>query len=260
MARCIISLLLAFLAFLGIARADVVTGGHVEVDFSGRIRPRTLPRDHVQPISVGVQGKVTPVGGSRPAALRRFAVAFNRNARLSTRGLPVCPARRLLADTTRQALEACRGALVGSGHFSAHIDIPEQAPFPSNGRALVFNSSLGGHPAFAVHIFGTNPVPTTEVLPLAIGHSTRPGLDVTLSATMPEVGDQWGYVTGFEFTLNRRYTYRGRERSLVSASCPAPAGFSRVPFRLATGSFYLGDGSVHQRSLGAVCHVRESGA
>jgi hypothetical protein len=247
--------ILAALCLLGPARADTVTAGHVRVDFSGEIQPHVLPRHGDQPIAVTVRGKVKPLAGSRPPALQRFVVAFNRHAHLFTRGLPVCPRRRLLAATSRQAREACGRALVGSGHFTAHIDIPESAPFPASGRALVFNSSLHGRPALVIHIYGRRPVPTSQVLPLTISHSRRPGLDITLAATMPVVGEGWGYVTAFDLTLHRTYAYRGKRRSLVSASCPAPAGFDRVPFRLAQGSFYLADGSAPRRTLEATCRI-----
>jgi len=248
--------ILAVLCLVGAARAEVVGGGHSRVSFSGEIRPHVLPRQGEEPIAVRVAGRVEPVDDSRPPALHRFVVAFNHHAHLFTRGLPVCPRGRVASATSRRALAACGPALVGTGHFSAHIDIPEEAPFPSNGRALVFNSSLHGRPALLAHVYGSKPVPTAEVLLLAISHSSRPGFDVTLTATMPEVGEGWGYVTGFDFTLRRIYSFRGRRRSLVSANCPAPPGFSRVPFQLARGTFYLSDGSVRHRTLGAVCHVR----
>jgi hypothetical protein len=254
--RCGIAFSLFFLCLFGAARADVVNGGRYRVSFTGGVRPNVLPRHDLQAISVSVRGAVTPLPGNRPPPLSRFEIAFNRHARLFTKGLPICPQGRLRASTTRGALKHCRKALVGTGHFYAHIDLPEQAPFPSSGRTLLFNSSFHGHRALLAQVYGPEPVPTTQVLPLAITHSRRSGFDVTLAATLPQVGEDWGYVTGFDFTLSRSYLYRGRLRSVVSANCPAPKGFTRVPFKLAEGSFFLADGSVRRRALGAVCRVR----
>jgi hypothetical protein len=73
---------------------------------------------------------------------------------------------------------------------------------------------------------------------------------------MPHVGNQWGYVTGFDLVLSRSYRFHGRDRSFLSASCPAPSGIFTAPFKLARGTFYLSDGQTRSRVLSAACHVR----
>jgi hypothetical protein len=251
------ALLFVLLALGGIAAAEVVDEPDFTVSFTGNVRPSALPRDGAQGIRVTVKGTVKPVGEGRPPSLDRFVIAFNRNARLSTRGLPVCPPGRVEAVTTEEAREACGPALVGTGHFAAHVAIPDEAPFPANGRVLVFNSSSKGRPALVAHIYGVKPLPTAQVLPIDIRHSKEQSLDVVLAATMPQVGEDWGYVTGFDLSLHRTYTFRGHRRSLASASCPAPGNLDKVPFRLARGTFELLDGSVRHRSLQSTCHVRD---
>ena len=150
----------------------------------------------------------------------------------------------------------CGKALVGSGHFSAHIDIPDQSPFPAAGRALLFNGMVHGRPVLFGHVYGPRPVQTTEVMAFVVGRSRQADFGVTLTATMPEVGDDWGYVTGFDLAMGRTYRYQGRRISLLTANCPAPAGFSQAPFKLARGTFYLADGGVRSRVLGSTCRVR----
>jgi hypothetical protein len=39
-------------------------------------------------------------------------------------------------------MEACDGSLVGRGHFSADVELPEQTSFPSEGRILAFDGRL----------------------------------------------------------------------------------------------------------------------
>jgi hypothetical protein len=56
------------------------------------------------------------------------------------------------------------------------------------------------------------------------------------------VTGEWGYVTGLSMTLGRRFSYRGRSRSYLSAACPAPAGFSGASFPLARTSFDFAGG------------------
>ena len=235
--------------------AEVITGGNYRVSFSGSMTPAKLPRVGSQPISVSVSGAVQQLPGPPSPALREFTVSINRHARLSLRGLPVCTQRLLQGDSTSQALTHCRDALVGSGHFTAHIDLPEQAPFPAAGRLLVFNSRYHGHRALLGHVYGSQPIPTALDMYFRL-HSERKGpFGLTFTATIPSVGEEWGYVTGFEINLGRRYLLHGRHRSLLAAGCPAPAGFDSVPFKLARGVFRLADGSTRSRVLSGVCHV-----
>lgn len=247
---------LAAVAMVAVASADVVTGGNARISFHGSITPRTLPRGGAAPVSLHVAGEVHPIGDRRPAALERVKVEINRHGVISTRGLPVCPPRRLRGARSVQALERCGTALVGIGHFTAHVEIPEGAPFPAAGRLLVFNSSRKGHPALVGHVFGTQPVPTTQVLPISLRPQGENGFGATMSVAMPKVGDEWGYVTGFDMTFHRRYRYRGRSHSFLSASCPAPAGIAEAPFRAARGTYYLSGGRVLTRVVTGSCRVR----
>jgi hypothetical protein len=235
--------------------AEVVTGGNYRISFSGSMTPAKLPRAGSQPISVSVRGAVQQLPGSPAPALREFTVSINRHARLSLRGLPVCSRRQVVGDSTSQALASCRDALVGSGKFSAHIDLPEQAPFPAAGRLLIFNSRYHGHQALLGHVFGRQPVPTAIDMYFRLHQEQEGPYGLTFTATLPEVGEEWGYVKGFEVNLGRRYLFHGRERSLLTAGCPAPAGLFSAPFKLARGVFKLADGSTRSRVLTGICHV-----
>jgi len=240
-----------------VARADTVTGDNVRIGFRGWIRPGALPRKDPSPVALHVAGTVRPIGGGRPAALAQLTVQVNRHAVFTTRGLASCPVRMLRGTSTREAMRSCGKALLGIGRFTSHIDIPEQAPFPTVGRALAFNTTLNGRQAVAIHVFGRDPAPTSTVMAASL---TRSGAATgqfgpELTIEMPRIGDDWGYVTGFDLTLHRRYRYRGRELSVISASCPAPDGFGRVPFKAARGTFELADGETLSRTLSGSCRA-----
>lgn len=237
------------------ASAEVITGGNFRIAFSGRMTPPRLPRIGSRPISVSVRGAVRQLPGSPPPPLRDFVVSINRHAHLSLRGLPTCSRHLIRGDSTRRALARCRGALVGTGAFTAHIDLPEDAPFPAHGHLLVFNARYRGHRALLGHVYGPRPVPTALDLYLLLGTEPQGPFGLTLSATLPEVGDEWGYVTGFQVEIGRRYRYLGHERSVLSAGCPAPAGFPGATFKLARGPFRLADGTSRSRVLTGICHV-----
>ncbi len=243
-------------SLLAVASGDTETSGGYKVTFGGSITPRNLPRGKSVPISLHVGGTVVPVGESRPPKLLRVKVAINRHGVIDTRGLPTCPSRKLQGRTTEQALEVCGDALVGTGHFTAHVDIPDQSPFPSVGELLTFNTRVNGRPALVGQVFGTQPVPVSRVLPFKIQRQGEGQFGAALLVTMPVVGSDWGYVTGFDMTFNRRFQYRGQPHSFLTASCPAPRGIREVPFKAAKGTFYLAEGESRVRVLSGSCQVR----
>src|SRR5699024_636981 len=102
-----------------------------------------------------------------------------------------------------------------------------QSPFPSQGKVLVFNGKLRGQPALFAHIYGTRPVPTSYVLPFTI-RKTGGEYGTLLSASLPNVTGEWGYVTGISLNL---------EPEFISASCPAPGGLPGIVFPLMRTSF-----------------------
>jgi hypothetical protein len=246
---------IAALSLLGVAQAEVVSGGNVRVSFRGWISPEALPRNEAAPITLHVAGTVEPIGDQRPASLKKVTVEINRHGVVTTRGLPTCPWRRLKAVRTARALAICGDALIGTGHFNSHIDIPEQAPFPAVGKVLVFNSMRNGRHAVAAHVFGRDPVPTSEVLQMTFAQRGQGSFGPIVTVEMPKIGNEWGYVSGFDLTLKRSYRYRGRTMSVISASCPAPAGISEAPFKAARGIYELADGSTLTRTLSGSCKV-----
>jgi hypothetical protein len=253
-----LSALAATVLLLGAARADIVTGDHIRVSFNGRITPKHLPRHDLTAVSLHVAGRITPVGTKTPSGLDRVTVQVNRHARFTTHGLPRCAPKRLVGTSTREALAACRDALIGTGYLTSHIEIAKQAPFPARGRILAFNSTKRGHNSLLIHVYGRNPASISTVLSGALVPDGKPqgAFGPRIVVQMPKVKDGWGYVNGFGLTFERAYRYRGHERNLISASCPAPEDIRVVPFRAARGTFELSDGQVLERALGGHCTAR----
>ena len=75
-------------------------------------------------------------------ALQRIELAINRRGQLRTAGVPTCRLAEIQPSTNRGALEACRPSLVGEGTFTANVELPQQAPFPSRGKVLAFVGSM----------------------------------------------------------------------------------------------------------------------
>jgi hypothetical protein len=238
-ALCLLSLLGA-LALIAAAGAETVQKRNVRVAFAGAFSPQALPRQGTAPIAVSVGGRISTTDGEAPPQLRRITLAINRSGRLDAAGLPVCRLREIQPSTNEGALRACGRSLVGTGSFSANVELPQQAPFPAQGKILAFAGREGGKPAILAHVY----------------RSAAGDFGTVLTTSLPQVTSDWGFVTGLTLRLNRRFTYRGERRSYLSAGCPAPRGFSGASFPLARASFVFARGMTLTTVLNRACRVR----
>lgn len=256
--RLIIPAIAAIVVLLaaGAAEGELSQEGNLRISFDGGFTPRSLPRDRPATISVSVSGRIATTDGTQPPPLRRIEIELNRNGHLSTRGLPVCTSGLLQSATTQAALQRCRPALVGRGHFAANVDFPSVTPFPAEGRMLAFNGLQNGRPALLLHLYGTAPVHVTFVLPLLISHRGKGQFGTVLSARIPTLAGGLGSITQISLRIGREYSFEGRRRSFLSASCAAPPGFTAAIFPFARGSFHFADGRTLLTTLARDCRVR----
>ncbi len=238
------------------AQAEIAQKGSLRVSFDGQLRPRALPRDHDAPVTVSLVGEVGTTDGSVPPQLREISIAVNRAGRVSVAGLPRCGKAALQQTSTEAALEHCRQALVGRGHFSASVNFPGAALFPARGEALVFNSRSQGKPGLLLHLYGTSPVQAAFVLPFDITHESSGRYGTVFSTKIPQLASDSGYVTALDLKIGRTYGYEGKRRGFISASCAAPAGFHEASFPLARASFSFAGGQRLVTSLTRQCKVR----
>jgi len=251
------SLLSLVLAFASAAIAKVyLQKGTLRIAFTGQIAPRKLPRVGSAPVSVSVSAEIMTTDGRPPPQLRRIKLEINRNGRMDARGLPICPFRRIQPASTAAALDACSSALVGHGTFRANVALPEQSPFPSNGRILAFNGRMHGMPVILAHIYGTLPLPTSFTLPFEIAQRRSGTYGLVLIAHLPHVASEWGSIHEVSLTLGRQFTYRGRRHSYVAAGCPAPPGFPGTTFPLTRMAFDFEDGTTLRSVVVRNCHAR----
>lgn len=249
------ALALALMALAAGAGAEVAQEGNLRVSFEGGLSPQALPRQGKAPVAVTLGGRIATTDHSTPPQLRTISIAINRNGRLDTNGLPACRYHQIQPASTREAMLACRRSIVGAGEFRANVVLPEQSPFPSRGRVVAFHGVLHGRQVVFAHIFGTEPLPQSRVLAFELGRIGG-GYRTTLTAELPRVAADWGYVSGVELTLKRQFRSGGRARSYLSAGCPAPGDFSAVTFPLARASFGFEDGRVLTSTLIRTCRVK----
>lgn len=240
----------------GIARGEIRGKGDLLVTFGGGFTPRSLPRDRDVPVTVHLHGTVKTADGSRPPQLRTISIAVNRYGRLSTEGLPICRPGLLESTDSELALSRCRPALVGHGRFGANVALPNAAPFPVEGKMLAFNGRVHGKPVVLLHIHGSNPVEATLVLTFTIRHPRDGKFGTVLTARIPRIASDLGYVTDVSLVFGRTYRFRGQPHSFLSARCAAPAGFPGALFTFAKGSFTFAGGTQLSPALVRDCVVR----
>ena len=244
---------------VGGAGGETVRQGALQVSFGGSVAPPLLPRSGTTPIGVSIRGRVRSLAGGPPPSLRRIAIEVNRVGVLERSGLPVCPLGRLGASSTDAALAACRPALVGEGHVSGVIVLPEQIPTPFGGRVVAFNGTLpDGRPGILAHLFTSRPAPLTFVLAFSIGraHGT---FGTRLVATVPAKTRRTAHITSFSLHLHRVYSVDGEKRSYLSAGCPAPEGFPTATFPLLHASYgFVGSATVSD-TLVRTCRAATQG-
>jgi hypothetical protein len=253
--RLILATALLALGLTALAQAEITQKGDLRVAFQGALTPHALPRSGTAPVKVSVGAKIATTNGSNPPQLRRITIAINRNGRFDPSGLPLCSLRDIQPTTTADALAACRSSLIGEGSFSAKVLLPQQAPFPSAGKVFAFNGSYKGKPAILAHVYGPKPIPTSYTIPFAIG-TARGTFGTVLSASLPQVTSDWGYVTGLSITLGRTFSSHGKRRSYLSAECPAPKGFPGATFPFAKASFAFGGRGTLTSTLTRSCRAR----
>ncbi len=250
-------ILIALLAVGGsaIANAETVQEDGLRVTFNANFTPHELPRDRPAPVSVKVAGKVATADGSHPPALRRLEIRLHRNGRIDSTGLRTCSAPSLQSTSTATALARCRAALVGKGSFHALVSLGRE--IPTGGKILAFNSRRAGRQALVLHLFAGTPVRFTLVVPLRIGHLKEGQFGTILRARIPKLAGGLGSVTEIDLTIGRRYSFRGAQRSYVSAACSAPAHLEGGIFNFARANFrFEGHRAINPPALLQECTVR----
>jgi hypothetical protein len=238
------------------ARTETIQEKNLVVTVNGGIVPKKLPRRGRAPVSIRVAGKIATTDGLAPPQLRQFELEVNRHGRVFDRGLPRCRRPQLEDATTAQALRACRGALVGRGRVLAEVALPDQAPFPADGALLAFNARDGGRRAVLGHVYGTTPLPVTTVVPFRVGRARGRTFGARLTAELPTVAAEWGYVTDFAMRFGRRYREGGERRSYLNAGCPAPRGFPGALFDAVRASYRFEGGQTLETTLQRACTAR----
>jgi hypothetical protein len=249
------SALVALLATAGPAGAVFDQKGNLQGSFNGQIAPAKLPRQGSAPVAVQMGGKIKTTDRSVPPKLTEIVLQINSHGQIETTGLGTCSLAKLESVSAAAAKRSCSEALIGHGNVTSRVSLPEQGAFASNGALNAFNGTYKGQRAVFAQVESGPPLRLTYVIVFAL-KKTHGTFGTELVGTLPEIASEYGYITAFNLSLARRYTYRGRHLSYASASCPAPKGLTKVPFPMARASYIFADGRTLSATIEKTCTVR----
>jgi hypothetical protein len=194
----------------------------------GGISPTKLPRHAKAPITAVLNGKVTTKDGSHPPALQSLDLEIDKTIGVDGVGLPTCRIGQLQSRDTATAKKACGNAIVGSGKAEVEVSFPEQAPFRSTGPLVLFNGGVKGRTTTVLlHAYVNVPAPTAIVVKATIARVNHGRFGLEIKADVPRIAGGSGSVTEFELKVGRKYAYKGRQRSFLTASCPTGTWLTR---------------------------------
>lgn len=211
------------MAVAGIANAYkpvIVKAGNLVLTFNGGISPKKLPKKEMAPIALTVSGNIATSDNTHPPALKEFIIETDKNGGIDAKGLKTCKGGKLEATTTSQAKKACGPSLVGSGTTDVEVLFPEQAPIPIKSKLLAFNGGTkGGKTTLFIHAYLSSPIASAIVTTVKVSkiHKGRYGLKSV--ASIPKIANGAGSVTNFKLTINKKFTYKKKKKSYLTAKC-----------------------------------------
>jgi len=223
------AVLAVVVAASALAKTEVFRAGNLFIRDSGGISPTKLPKHKKVPVSARLNARLGTIDGSHPPALKRVVANFDRTIQVNARGLPACRRNALENRTTKAAKLACRNSIVGSGKGEVEVEFPDQAPFTAKSPVTLFNGGVRrGTTLLLIHAYLAVPAPTSVVVPVKITRIRRGRYGIHADARIPRIAGGFGSVTHFQFIINRRFTFKRKKRSYLTASCPTGRYFAKA--------------------------------
>jgi hypothetical protein len=224
-----------------LAEPHTIRAGNLFLRDNGGIFPSKLPRHRQVPISGRIDAKIGTVDGSHPPAVRTANIDFDKTIQVHAEGLPTCRKSQLTARSTADAKKACPDAIVGSGTGEVEVAFPEQAPFTASGPIVFFNGGVQGDTTrLFVHTYVAVPAPTAVTVPVTLTRIHRGHYGIHAVAQIPRIAGGSGSVIGFKITIGRKFTYKGKQESYATASCPTGRYYTEGHILFADGSSLQG--------------------
>lgn len=211
--------------------------GNLFLRDDGGISPARLPKQRPAPIAAHLKDKIGTLDGTHPPALASVVADFDKTIHVNAKGLPACRKGQLEARTTAAAKRACPDAIIGSGEGEVEVAFEEQTPFTAKGPVVLFNGGVhNGTTLLLIHTYVAVPAPTAVVATVELSHINRGHFGLHAVARIPSIAGGAGSVTGFQITIGREFTYKGRKESYLTASCPTGVYFAEGKVQFTDGT------------------------
>jgi len=187
-----------------------------------QIKPKKLSKTKFTPGSLKVRTLTTSTTAANgvPVPAVKATIDFDRNARIYTKGLPTCEPGQVQSQSTENALRACGRAKIGSGIAFALLTVGDRV-FPVEQTVTAFNGvPKGGKPSVILHTYGTTPIVVTLVLVGTVTNYNKEGYGPRLDLDIPLIAGGTGALKEFKVTINKKWRFKGVQRSFISAKCP----------------------------------------
>jgi hypothetical protein len=232
------------IAFAATASAVTVTSGDLMIAVDGSTTPKALPRTTFAPISFHGSATVSTKDGSHVPPAESTRLLVDRHIAIDTTGLPTCSLGQIEARAPAAAMAACGDALIGKGTSTAQVQFPEQSSFDATGPLLAFNgpaeSGYGGYHEQLYYVYIDVPVPTALIAIAKVSKARGPyGYEIDIQ--IPRIAGGSGSFSGAEFTIDRKWSYKGRQHSFLTAECSNDHFRAQVEVDFGDGSHVIGD-------------------
>lgn len=235
-----IGVLVAFLLLAGAADGALLKVDDLVLRADGGFTPRKLPRRAFAPIDFQGRADITVTRGGVPPALQRAVLDFDRDGRLTSRGLPTCLPAQVENANPQEARSSCSAAIVGTGHVEALIAIEGQQPIRARSLLTLFNGPReAGKPTVVFH--AQTSVPAVQTFAIVVPIERRAGaFAYRATLELPPIAGGRGALTHVDLKIGKRYRFRGAELSYVSARCSDSVLETRGRFSFADGTIMEG--------------------
>lgn len=198
----------------------MVKVGDLVLRANGGFEPQVLPRSSFAPIEFRGHFDIAARSGGVPAALQQTVLEFDRQGRLTTRGLPTCSLSQIAEATPQEARNTCRGSIVGTGHIDVTIALPGQSPMLASSPLTLFNGvPQNGNPTVLVHAHTSVPITQTLAIIVPVERLSGGAFGYRATIDLPPIAGGYGALTHVDVKIGRRYSAGGSRLSYVSARC-----------------------------------------
>jgi hypothetical protein len=201
-------------------KATVVRAGNLVLRMNGGVAPKKLPKKRLAPITLRASGSLATLDGSHPPATKTVTIDFDKHGTINAKGLATCRPGQLQSRDTKQAIAACRPALVGRGTTTVQVAFPEQQPFSSSGPLALFNGGVRhGVTTMYIHAYVSVPTPTAIVTVVRVKKIHKGPYGTRAVARVPKIAGGAGSLTSFAFSIHRTFRRGGKKQSYLLARC-----------------------------------------